>query len=236
MAQIILASCFRNFSPKKRKGVAEVISSLLLVVITVVGALILTSFLDETFVAGSIGVTSATDTSIKAIKLTAFDTRDGAELMKYTLLDNGNGGTDQVLCRKSCDMNPDNNPLNGGTEFMVIQIENNSLNPIFLKNVYLDSVGHTWDASTSGQTLDLTPASPSSGEYPRSGTFSILCAQCSSDQQYLNNEIPGGDNVNVLIKLDSINLDIPLSKTIRAQFNIGSNALAEFLVESGGAQ
>ena len=43
-------------------------------------------------------------------------------------------------------------------------------------------------------------------------------------------------SVNLLIKLDTTNPDIALSKTIRAQFNIGSNQLSEFIIESGGAQ
>ena len=44
---------FEKLSMRKRRGVAEVISTLLLVVITVVGAVILTSFIDESFVSGS---------------------------------------------------------------------------------------------------------------------------------------------------------------------------------------
>jgi len=51
-----------------------------------------------------------------------------------------------------------------------------------------------------------------------------------------DNQIESGQTVNLLIKLDTTNPNIPLSKTIRAQFNIGSNQLSEFLIESGGAQ
>jgi hypothetical protein len=61
--------------------------------------------------------------------------------------------------------------------------------------------------------------------------------QCPDTQkQCSENQIQSGQRVNLLIKLDTDNPDIPLSKTIRAQFNIGANQLSEFLIESGGAQ
>ena len=55
-------------------------------------------------------------------------------------------------------------------------------------------------------------------------------------KQNQDNKIESGQTVNLLIKLDNKNPDLQLSKTIRAQFNIGANQLSEFLIESGGAQ
>ena len=81
MKQNNLKKSFEKLTPKKRRGVAEVISTLLLVVVAVVGAVILTGFLDETFVAGSLSVTSGTDTTQKTIRMTAYDTRNGDDLM-----------------------------------------------------------------------------------------------------------------------------------------------------------
>ena len=49
----------KRHSFQKRRGVSEVISTLLLVVVTVVGAVILTGFMDETFVSGASSVTSS---------------------------------------------------------------------------------------------------------------------------------------------------------------------------------
>jgi len=239
MKQNNLKSCIRKFTPQKRRAVAEVISSLLLVVITVVGAVILTTFLDESFVSGGLSVTAGTDSSLKTIKLTAFDTRDGIELLGYAGLSNFDGLlTDQYLCRNAtlavgCFTTANTDPFNGGTGFMVIQIENRGLNPIFLSDVYLDNVGHVWDVTTSGVTLDGS-ATPGLGEIPRDGMFSIL--PVNSDIQQIDNQIKEGQTVNVVVKLDLINPDIPLGKTIRVQLNIGTNVLQEFLIESGGAQ
>jgi hypothetical protein len=223
----------RNFTPHKRSAVAEVISSLLLVAITVVGAVILTSFLDESFVSGNLAVSSSTDSTIKTIKLRAYDTRNGDVLMQITQLNNTHATAPQKLCRDSC--TPNDSPTNGGSDFLVIQIENRSVNPIFLKEIYLDGVGHSFDSGTVSQTLDVP-----GGEFPNDGTFSILSSTTDEngtpvDLVQKNNEITGGQFVNLLIKLDRESPDIELSKTIRVQLNIGENSLSEFLIESGDA-
>jgi len=217
--------------PKKRRAVAEVISSLLLVAITVVGAVILTAFLDESFLGSGVAASSS-DVTTKSIKLIAFDTRDGGGLMGYSNLNN-TSPTDQKLCRVSCVSNED--PGDNGTEFMVVQIENQSVNPVFLHNVYLDNVNHVWDITTSNVILN-PQGSFSLGEFPGDGKFSILTPDDPTNTQRPDNQLKNGETVNLLIKLDTINDDIPLSKTILAQFNIGANSLSEFLIESGGAQ
>jgi len=240
MKQSNLKSCIRKFTPQKRRAVAEVISSLLLVVITVVGAVILTTFLDESFVSGGLAAAGG-DNSLKGVKLIGYDTRDYLGLMDVAFaLDNGDSlFTDQYLCRDGVDsgclsaLNPNASPMNGGTEYVVIQIENKSLKSIFLRNVYLDNVGHTWDSATSGVTLDGSGI-PGPGEIPNDGMFSII--PDDSGLQNLDNQINGGQTVTLVVKLDRDNPDIPLSKTIRVQLNIGANTLQEFLIESGGAQ
>jgi len=231
MKQNKLKSSIQKLTPQKRRAGSEVISSLLLVAITVVGAVILTTFIDDAFVSGSLAVTSGTDVTIKSIKVRAYDTRDGDTLMGYPNLDNGNALTPQVLCRLSCFADPDDSPVNGGSDFLVIQIENRGLNLINLKNVYLDNVEHGWDPSTSSQTLNIP-----GGEFPADGTYSILSDDVANLVQHANTQIQGGETFNLLVKLDTTNPDIELSKTIRVQLNIGASTLAELLIESGGAQ
>jgi len=250
MKQNKLKSSIRKFTPQKRRAVAEVISSLLLVVITVAGAVILMTFLDESFVSGSLAVSSGTDSSLKKVRLVAFDTRDGADLMKtsYNLVNRDSflDPIDGYLCRdgvlsaisepaNDCAPLANQSPANGGTAYVVIQIQNRGLNPIWLSDVYFDNVGHVWDSTTGGVTLDgfLDPSLPTS-TVPHDGTFSIL--PVNSDIQQIDNQIKEGQTVNVVVKLDMDNPDIPLSKTIRVQLNIGTSVLQEFLIESGGAQ
>lgn len=232
-----------------RRGAAEVISSLLLVAITVVGAVILTSFLDETFVSGSLSQ-SGSDSTIKTIKLIKFDSRSGGNLLNLTNLNNTDSDA-SVLCRQSCSSNPSSNPIIpfNGTEFVVIQIENQSVEPIFLENIWLDNATHRWDANSAGSPIDVGQQFSSSGGYPGDGRFSIFSTKCDDTianpcdpnnpahfKQRIDNQIQNGESVNLLLKLDATNPDIPLSKTIRTQFNIGSNQMPEVLIESGGAQ
>jgi len=232
-----LKSSIRKFTPRKKRAVAEVISSLLLVAITVVGAVILTAFLDESFISGGLAA-SGSDSTVKSIKLIKFDSRDGGNLLGLTGLNNTNpvtNPTDQILCRESC--TPTTNPRTGGTEFIVIQIENRSVNPINLHDVWLGNASHSWDSGTGGEILN--PAGVSTdGDFPGDGQFSIFPVgeTIGTMEQNQDNQIESGQTVNLLIKLDNNNPDLQLSKTIRTQFNIGANQLSEFLIESGGAQ
>jgi len=238
MTQNNLKSCIRKFTPQKKRAVAEVISSLLLVAITVAGAIILTTFLNDSFIQGGLAA-SGSDSTLKTIKLVKYDSRDGGNLLEFTNLNN-TSPTDQILCRASCSSNPNLSPSVNGTEFLVIQIENRSVNPIFLHDVWLGNVSHSWDSGSANK--DLLPGGSSiAGDFPVDGTFSILPVdttdKCNDPQkQCPDKEIQSGQIVNLIIKLDTVNPDIPLSKTIRAQFNIGANQLSEFLIESGGAQ
>ena len=233
--------CIRKFTLKKRKAGAEVIASILLVAITVVGAVILTTFLNESFVSAGLAV-SDSDSTIKSIKLIKYDSRDGGNLLGFQDLNN-TSPVDQILCRASCVGNPNANPnSSNATEFLVIQIENRSVNPIFLHNVWLGNATHTWDLFSAGADLQMgDTSSVTNGGFPGDGKFSIITADLSPSHpdyklQREDNQIQNGESVNLIIKLDASNPDIRLSKTIRAQFNIGDNQLSEFLIESGGAQ
>lgn len=235
MSQKIKIYFKENFCVRRRRAAAEVISSVLLVAITVVGAAILTSFMDETFVSGSMGVASSSESQIKSLRLIGFDTHDGTSLMNLPNLDNTNS-TYQILCRVSCATHANSSPIVNGTEFVVMQIENRGVNPVFLHNVYLDGVNHIWDSSTSNVDLD-SGGSFDAGNFPADGMFSILSlSNRCNNHQCENNQILEGERVNLVIKLDHTNEDIPLSKTIRTQLNVGDSTLKEFLIESGGAQ
>jgi len=235
MAQNNLKFRIRKFTPQKKRAVAEVISSLLLVAITVAGAIILTTFLNDSFIQGGLAA-SGSDSTLKTIKLVKYDSRDGGNLMELVGLNNNS--TNKILCRESCD--PNKSPtdvINPGTEFLVIQIENRSVNPIFLHDVWLGNATHSWDPFTVNNELK-PDGDVSLGDFPGDGQFSIFPTNVvmGTTKQNIDNQIESGQTVNLLIKLDNNNPDIQLSKTIRAQFNIGANQLSGFLIESGGAQ
>ena len=159
-AKILMA-----IKPSKRRAVAEVISSLLLVAITVIGAMILTTFLDETFVAGSSSITGS-DTTARSLQLLKYDVRDSTNLLQVDNLDNEFG--DGLLLGESA-VSVDSLPSAGGTEFVVIQIKNRSIDPIFLRHISINGVVHDWDPLTSGTNLGTGVGE----SIPSDGAFSI---------------------------------------------------------------
>ncbi len=217
----------------KRRGIADIISTMLLMGLTVTGATTLTYFVNDSFVSGNLATASSLNTATKSVQLLAYDTRDSTTLLQLSNLDNE---LDQKLCGVSCTGVglSDKIPSNGGSEFVMIKIKNNSINSIFLENIQLNNVLHTWDSQTSDASLNTVQNLSSGGNYPHDGKFSIL--PISSTIQSTNNEIQSGKTVNLLIKLGSDDQDISLNKGIRVLLNIGGMNPVEFLIESGNAR
>ena len=221
--------------PSKRRAVAEVISSLLLVVITVVGAVILTTFLDETFVAGSSSI-AGSETSVRSLQLLKYDTRDSDNLMLIPTADNKFG--DGLLLGAGA-ASADSVPKDDGTEFLVIQIKNRSINPTFIEDIRINGVVHDWDPLTSGIDFSATPAAVV-GEYPSDGTFSIALVPedpvTDPSIQKSSAVIEEGQIVNIFIKLGPDDTDIDLNRSIRLLLNIGAASPVEFIIVTGGAR
>ncbi|KAF6247428.1 hypothetical protein C6990_02900 [Nitrosopumilus sp. b3] len=231
------SNCFsgikkKNSRLKNRRGITDIISTMMLMAVTVTGASTLTYFMNDAFLSGNLGTTSTLEASSLNILLLAYDTRDSSGLLTLTDVDNK---YDSLLCRNSCSSNQNNIPNNGGTEFIVIQIQNNNLNSIFLEHLSINGERYSWDISTSGVTLDTT-VPLTNGKYPADGMFSILPVTVGTIIQKENTEIQSGQTVNLLIKLDSVGSDIQLNKGIRLLLNSGQIQPVEFLLESGGAQ
>ncbi|MFB5609393.1 MAG: archaellin/type IV pilin N-terminal domain-containing protein [Nitrosarchaeum sp.] len=218
----------------KRRGVTDIISTMLLMAITVTGATTLTYFVNDSFVSGNLATASSLETATKSVQLMGYDTRDSVTLLQISTLDNKFG--DGKLCGVSCTGVglSDRLPINGGSEFIVIKIKNNSINSIFLENIQLNNVIHAWDIQTSGATLNTVQDLSSGGNYPHDGSFSIL--PISSNIQFTSNEIQSGKTVNLLIKLGTNDQDILLNKGIRVFLNIGNMHPVDFLIESGNAR
>ena len=214
---------------RRRRGVAEIIGTMMLMAITVVGASVLSYFVNDSFVSGSLG-TSSLDTLENHVILRAYDTRDSVTLLQLSGVDNKQP-SDQKLCGVACAGFPDKRPISGGTEFFVIQITNNNINSIFLSSIQLNYVKHNWDPQTAGATLNLSNDLSSGGNYPHDGKFSIL--KTASTKQYATNEVKGGQTVNLLIKLDRTIPNISLNKAMKVLLNIGADQPIEFLIESG---
>lgn len=216
---------------KKRRGISDVISTLLLLAVTVTGAGTLTYFVNENFLNGQFETIAAQNEHSRFITLSGYDSRDSADLFKITSLDNK---LDQKLCGVSCVVNNNKIPANSGTEFILLQIKNDGLNSIFLDNIRLNNSDHHWDSQTSGIILNGL-LDDTSGKYPQDGKFSIISLNDYSIlQQKSINEIQSGEEVILVVKLGNEE-DILLNKNLRVLLNVGDNHLTELQIASGGA-
>jgi len=227
----------KNTRLKNRRGVADIISTMMLMAVTVTGASTLTYFMNDAFISGNLGTVSSLDSSSLNLLLLAYDTRDSSSLLTLNSVDNENV-VNSFLCGVTCSVNTNEIPraIPGGTEFIVLQIQNNGLNSIFLEDVGINNVIHSWDPLTADVQLDVSTSAPLSGKYPTDGMFSILPVNSSPIIQKNSIEIQNGQIVNILVKLGPDDSDINLNKGISVSFNTGSNYLTEFLINSGDAR
>ena len=222
---------------KKRRAVSQIIGTMLILAITVAGAVFLSNLMSNEFFA--VDQHPVAEARIDSIRLTSYDTRDSVEL---TNVPNLNNTFNQMLCTKGdsagCIIgNVDNLPKNGGTEFIVLQIRNMNLNSVFIHNILINNVGHTWDNLAVGNIV-LTNNLGSGGNYPRAGTFSIIPVENDAPiKQLATNEIPGDAEVRLVIKLsDDIPQDIGMWSSLRVLVNFGGSQPAEFIILSGDAK
>ena len=210
---------------------------MLLMAVTVTGASTLTFFMNDAFVSGNLSSVTTLESSSLNLLLLAYDTRDSSTLLTIADVDNENS-VNSFLCGTACSTNVNQIPESGGTEFIVIQLQNNGIESIFLQNVMVNGVNHEWDSGTSGIQLDASVDDLIGPDrsYPSDGMFSILPITSSPITQNENVEISSGQIVNVLIKLGSQDSDIQINKGIQLMLNTGGIQPVEFLIESGNAQ
>jgi hypothetical protein len=202
----------------------------MLLAITTAGALFLANLVQGSNLGGVSQTVGVSGYSKYSIKLTGYDTRDGAELSGIATLDNK---FDKKICTTSCTAFADNVPFdaNGGTEFIVLQVRNVSPNPVFVRNVQINGVSHPWDTQTGGKTFDAS-ANDLNGKYPLSGKFSIVST--SSLVQKSDNIINEDEEVRLIIKLSrDINSDISLTRPIQVWLDFGGQRSSEFVILSG---
>lgn len=212
----------------KRRGISEIIATLMLLGITTAGSVFLASL-----VYGSgFQNTPESDTlqSSYAIKLTGYDTRDSNDLLGIGSIDNK---FDKKLCAKGCQGFADNipNSANPGTEFLVLQIKNVSTEPVYLKGIQINGVQHIWDQNTGGQSLDAS-SNDYAGKYPLNGRFSIIST--TGLAQKSENRVNADEEVRLIIKLDdALSSDIALSKPILTGINFGGVRASENIILGG---
>lgn len=226
---------------RRRRAVSETIATLLILAITVAGAVLVANFMRDGFF--DVNQNPSTDARVGSIQLTGYDTRDSesdALLDVNTVLNEFN----QMLCTQGdstqCTIGvPNDIPSLGGTDFIVLKIRNMNVDSVFLQNILVNNVGHKWDEGTANNVVDASVAGTAGTDYPKAGFFSITPTAERSNplKQKATHELLGDEEVRVIIKLsNSINQDIEMWDSLRIHVNFGGPQPADFVVLSGDAK
>jgi len=229
----------------RRRAVSETIATMLLLVITVAGAVMISSFLQDGFFQGINQNPSGVESRSDSIQLTGFDTRDAVKLINVDFLDNKfvelSGG---MLCAKGNDpkctmsLNPDDIPSDDGTEFIALKLRNMNTGSVFLRNIQINNILHDWDEGTAGIKLKAASSLDAGTKYPRAGNFTIIPSpdRPNSDIQFESQEVKGNEEVRVIIKLSENLSDIEMWDSMLIVVNFGGSQPAQFIVSSGDAK
>jgi len=220
---------------RKRRAVSEIIATLMILAVTVAGAVFISNAM-QSFMFPYDSGNSVTEVRPESVSLFGYDTRDSTNLSDVTGLDNK--FNQLLLTNGATEVNKI--PLQNGTEFIVLHLRNLSTNSIFLHNVLINNEGHSWDTIAAGQVLDPTFTGATTGQFPSDGKFSIIPMYNGTGPtitQIATNEVLGDGEVRVIIKLsDNIPQDIGMWDSLRILVNYGGAQPAEFIVLSGDAK
>jgi len=226
----------------RRRAVSETIGTMLLLSITVIGAVMISSLLQDGFFQGVNQNPSGVEIRSDSIQLTGFDTRDSDTLINVANLDNE---FNQLLCANGndakCTMSGTANDIPGvigGTEFIALQLRNMNTGSVFLKNIQINNELHDWDDGTAGFDLEAVSNLDAGTKYPRAGFFSIIPSpdRPNSEKQFASQEVQGNEEVRVIIKLNENLSDIKMWDSMRIVVNFGGPQPAQFIVSSGDAK
>ena len=194
---------FSKIDHRKQRGVSDVIAVLLLLGITVAGAVLVSAFFSGNNAFRFDTNNQGTQTSY--LKIIGYDTRDGFKLSNVTSLNNTKQfDATPSICTSSCSTFPDNLPTAGlalnGTEFIVLNVRNDGPTSATIQSVVINDGfrdrDHAWDTNTKGLNLLNT------ANIPKAGKFSIIESTNKTPQtQRSTNEITKNDEVRLVIKL-----------------------------------
>jgi len=221
---------------RKKRGVSVVISTLLVLAITIVGAMSISNLMSNSL------LTTVNDTPKEIIMansmlLVGYDTRDGKDLSNVAMFENK---FDNMLCTVSCagassTALPNDTP--GGTEFIVLQLWNKNTVDVPIRNIQVNGIIHTWDLQTRNQPFDGAGTHP---DYPEAGKFSIIHHSNAGALIQNGTEIMAGDiEKRIIIKLspdvigDLPSQDIGLGEPLQILVKIGDELPAEYVILSG---
>ncbi len=212
---------------RKKRGVSVVISTLLVLAITIVGAVSISNIM-STSALTTVNQTPKAIIAAHSVLLIAYDTRDGASLFNIENFDNKFG---DGLCTV-CATTPNNTPATGGTDFIVLQLWNQNSNSIHINSLQVNGIPHVWDINTRNVDFDGSTSPP---DFPRAGMYSIIPTSSLSLTQQNSLQVDGDQEIILVIKLKntSFTSDIALGKPLQILVNIGDGRPVEFIILTG---
>ncbi len=225
---------------RKRRAVSEIIATLMILAVTVAGAVFISNAMQSFSLPANTAAASVTEVRPESVSLIGYDTRDSTNLSDVTGLNNQFDLSNPLLHTVGATA-VDEIPSQGGTEFIVLHLRNLSTNSIFLHNVLINNVGHSWDTDTATKVLVPTHTGAlDDGQFPADGKFSIIPIYNGTGPtitQVGTNEMVGDKEVRVIIKLSgNIPQDIEMWDSLRIVVNYGGAQPAEYIVLSGDAK
>ena len=194
---------------QSKRAVSDIIVTLLLVAMTVVVGIIMFGIVKDTGIAESVTSEVSQPQGFEVgVELIAYDARDGSNLSNIAAIDNTLGGG-----------------LTDG-EHIIIEILNKGTASLFLNDVLINEVSHTWTAST-------TPADASE---PSEGKFIIIersNPESGSPQTKTTTEINAGTSVRVIVGLDNDLAAISINDAIRVKIDATGFDLQNFIITAG---
>jgi len=221
---------------RTKRGVSVVISTLLVLAITIVGAMSVSNLMSNSLLT-TVNDTPKNIIMANSMLLVGYDTRDGDNLSNVANFENK---FDNRLCTVSCagassTALPNDTP--GGTEFIVLQLWNKNSIDITIRNVQVNGIIHTWDLQTRNQPFDGLGTHP---DYPEAGKFSIIHhSNAGTLIQNGTDTMTGDIEKRIIIKLspDVIghlpSQDIGLGEPLQILVKISDELPAEYVILSG---
>ncbi len=199
---------------KSRRAVSEIIGSLVLLAVTIVGGILVWIVISDSDVMSGISDQVLESTkSAGAVKIVGFDTRDGNDLSGITSLDNDGDGS-----------------LTTGTDFIVVKIRNTTTGFIVINSLLINEFNHVFNGTVT--TLD-----PSINEIPDPGNFVIIST--SAAVTFESAKVLDGQDARLVIALASgINGadDIELTEGIRINISASEFEVDTFIIPAGTAR
>ena len=198
---VSLLRILQNF--QSRRAISDIIVSLLLVAMTVIGGIIVFGIVRDSGVAENVTSELSQPLTFEGgIKISAYDARDGADLLGIGAVDNSVTTDGELIA----------------DEHIVLKITNNNPNSIFISDVIVNEISHTFDTSlppAAGGKFSIIPGTSDQGTTPQS-----------------SNEVLAGKSVMIIVKLGSVS-DISLNDAIRIKIDATGFDLQNFIITAG---